>query len=336
MTRSDDYLEIAPEVAEALAGGRPVVALESTLIAHGLPAPIAVDTARALEGDVRAGGATPATIAVVDGRLRVGLDRPALERVAAGEAAEPRSAGPRGAGPHDGGVRKLSRRDLASALALGWTGATTVAATMAVARMAGIRVFATGGIGGVHRGAAATMDISADLPELARTAVCVVCAGAKAILDLRLTLEYLETLGVPVLGYQTDCFPAFYCRESAWGVDARVESAMDAARIAHARWTLGLGGGPLVCVPAPADVALPWEETEAAIGRALAAAEQAGIAGKALTPFLLAAVADATGGRSVQANVALVRQNARVAAEIAGALSSLPPCFPVPSSLHLS
>jgi pseudouridine-5'-phosphate glycosidase len=313
-------LEIAPMVAEALEGGLPVVALESTIIAHGLPFPVNLETAHALEDEVRAAGALPATIAVVDGRLRVGLDGASLARLAEGESA---------------GVRKLSGRDLASAVALGWTGATTVAATMAVAALAGVRVFATGGVGGVHRGATETMDISADLVELARTEVCVVCAGAKAILDLRLTLEYLETQGVPVLGYQTDSFPAFYCRDSPYTVDARIETAHDAARIAHVRWALGLGGGPLVCVPAPADVALTRDETEQAIAGALAAAARAGISGKRLTPFLLDAVREATGGRSLAANVALVRQNARVAAAIATALSTLSPCLSSRGTLHL-
>ncbi len=307
-TVSGVYLDVAQDVAEALASGRPVVALESTIIAHGLPHPTNVETARALEADIRAGGAVPATIAVVDGRLRAGLDALALERVAQGEAS---------------GVRKLSRRDLAAAVGLGWTGATTVSATMVIAALAGIRVFATGGIGGVHRGAAETMDISADLPELARTNVCVVCAGAKAILDLQLTREYLETMGVPVLGYRTDWFPAFYCRDSGLPVDARVDSAAVVAEICRARWTLGLGGGPLVCVPAPVDVALTREESEEAIGTALSAAAHAGITGKQLTPFLLNAVREATGGRSLTTNVALVRQNARIAAEIAVALGDV-------------
>ncbi len=302
------YLETNPEVTEALAHGRPVVALESTIIAHGLPYPVNLETARALEDEVRAAGAVPATIAVIEGRLRVGLDAPALERLAAGEA---------------GGVHKLSRRDLATAIGLGWTGATTVAATMAIAHLAGVRVFATGGIGGVHRGAAETMDISADLPELAHTPVCVVCAGAKAILDLRLTREYLETWGVPVLGYQTDLFPAFYCRESDLPVDARVDDPMAVARIAHTRWALRLGGGPLVCVPAPVSAALSRQETEAAIAAALAGADHAGVTGKAITPYLLDVVREATGGRSLIANVALVRQNAQVAARIAGALCTL-------------
>ncbi|MCR4405569.1 MAG: pseudouridine-5'-phosphate glycosidase [Anaerolineae bacterium] len=300
---AQDWLVLKAEVEEALKAGRPVVALESTLIAHGLPFPTNLETAHRLEEVIRAEGATPATIAVLGGRLRIGLDNAGLERLARG-----------------GNIRKVSRRDLPIVVAQGGDGATTVAATMWIAAQAGIKVFATGGIGGVHRGQ--PFDVSADLPELARTPVAVVCAGAKSILDLPLTLEWLETWGVPVLGYGTDEFPAFYTRSSGLPVDARVDSPQAAAEIIRARWDLGLGGGVLIVAPVPAEAELPAEVMEMAIAQALAAAEEQGIRGKAITPFLLARIAEITGGDSLQANVALLENNAAIAARIAGALAA--------------
>jgi pseudouridine-5'-phosphate glycosidase len=284
-----------------------VVALESTIISHGMPWPHNLETARKLEAEVRAEGCVPATIAVVDGRLRAGLAPPELERLA--------RAGT--------GVAKLSRRDLPVVVAQGGTGATTVAATMIVAALAGIPVFATGGIGGVHRGAATSFDISADLQELARTSVAVVCAGAKAVLDLRLTLEYLETHGVPVIGYGTQRLPAFWTRDSGLGVDARADTPADVARVMHAKWSLGLAGGIVVANPIPERFDLPAERVDRAIEEALADAGAQGIAGKAVTPFLLARVNALTGGDSLEANVALVRSNASVAAKIAAAYAAL-------------
>lgn len=304
-------LRIADEVATALDEGRPVVALESTLISHGLPYPQNLEVAAALEGEVRAGGAVPATIGVVGGAPTVGLTAADLERFATG--------GER--------VRKLTRRDLAVAVAQGADGATTVAATMALAAAAGVPVFATGGIGGVHRGAERTWDVSADLTELARTPVLVVCAGAKAILDLPATLEYLETLGVPVVGLGTGELPAFYSASSGLPLAARADTPAEVARIWRAQRDLvavAAPGGMLLCVPPPAEVALPRDEVEEAIARALARAEGAWVRGPAVTPFLLAAMAEETGGESVGTNVALLRQNARVAAQVAAALCALP------------
>ncbi|WP_114394392.1 pseudouridine-5'-phosphate glycosidase [Oleisolibacter albus] len=300
-----DFLSIHPDVATALKANRPVVALESTLISHGLPHPTNVETAKALEAAVRAGGAVPATIAVLDGRIRVGLDDADLERLA-----QP-------------GVRKVSRRDLPLVLAAGADGATTVAATMIAAHMAGIAVFATGGIGGVHRGVETTLDISADLEELAQSDVAVVCAGAKAILDLPRTLEYLETKGVPVVGYGTDRFPAFYTADLGLPVDGRVDSAEDAARILRAKWQLGLGGGVVFGVPIPEAAALDADAVEAAIRQAVGEAESQGVRGKALTPFLLKRLEELTGGASLTANTALLLNNARVGAGIAVAYARL-------------
>ncbi|MBY6262978.1 pseudouridine-5'-phosphate glycosidase [Azospirillum sp. 412522] len=295
-----------PEIADALAAKRPVVALESTVISHGMPYPQNLETARALEAEVRAAGAVPATIAVMDGRIRVGLDDAALERLA--------TAGP--------AARKLSRRDLPIALAAGGIGATTVAATMIGARLAGISVFATGGIGGVHRGAETSFDISADLDELARTSVCVVCAGAKSILDLAKTLEVLETRGVPVLGFGTDEFPAFYSRRSGLAVDHRCDNVRQVADILRAKWQLGLEGGVLLANPIPAADELDADAMEAAVAQALADAGSRQIKGKDITPHLLAALERLTGGRSLTANVALIRNNARVAAGVALALTA--------------
>jgi pseudouridine-5'-phosphate glycosidase len=301
----NNYLRLGEAVAEALAAGRPVVALESTVIAHGLPRPANVEVALAMEEAVRAAGATPATVALLDGRIVVGLSADEIARI--GE--EP-------------GVWKASRRDLAVALARGATAATTVAGTLACAALAGIRIFATGGIGGVHRGAEVSLDISADLPELARAPLVTVCAGAKAILDLPRTLEYLETLGVPVIGYQADELPAFYTRESGLRVPHRAESPEEIAVMAQAQWASGLGGGLLVTAPIPEAHALPRAEMEAAVERALAEAEAADVRGARLTPWLLARVADLTGGESVAANRALLLNNATLAGRIAAALAS--------------
>jgi len=329
---------IAPEVQTALAAGRPVVALESTVIAHGLPYPQNREVALAMEAIIREEGAVPATIAVLGGALRVGLTASEIEHLATAEAPSrltSRNGGRDGASAQN--VRKLSRRDIAACLIQRGDGATTVAATMLIAHRAGIHVFATGGIGGVHRqqiGKSANpqieehgtrntqhvVDISADLPELARTPVCVVCSGAKAILDLPATLEWLETWGVPVLGYQTDEFPAFYSRASGLPVSARVESPAEAAAVARAHWALG-GGGLLLAVPVPAAAELPPEAVEQAIAEALAAADRQGISGPAVTPFLLRRVGELTGGASLRANVALLQNNAAVAARLAVALA---------------
>lgn len=302
-------LRVSEEVTHALEEGRPVVALESTLISHGLPYPQNLEVARALENEVRVGGAVPATIGVANGVPTVGLEAATLERFAT----------------NSGAVRKLSRRDLAVAIAQRADGATTVAATMALAAAAGLEIFATGGIGGVHRGAAQSWDVSADLTELARTPVLVVCAGAKAILDLPATLEYLETVGVPVVGYDTDELPAFYSRSSGLTLPARADTAPLVARCWRAQRdhkALAAPGGMLLCVPPPAAMALPRDEVEAAIERALARAS-AELRGPAVTPFLLAAMAEETSGESISTNVALLRQNARVAAAIAVALAAL-------------
>jgi pseudouridine-5'-phosphate glycosidase len=295
-----------PEIVRAaLASSQPVVALESTVISHGLPFPHNLDLARAMEGEVREQRAQPATIGVVAGLPTVGMSDAEVERFAVAK-----------------GILKLSRRDIGYAAALGRDGATTVAATMALAALAGVQVFATGGIGGVHRGARETWDISADLTELARTPVLVVCAGAKAILDLPATIEYLETAGVPVLGLGTDELPAFYSASSGLPV-SRVESEAAAAAVWRAHRALGGGGGMLLTVPPPAEVALPRADVELAIERALAKAEAADVRGQAVTPFLLAAVAEETHGESRSTNIALLRQNARVAARVARAIVSL-------------
>jgi len=295
-------MQILPDVQRALDVGYPVVALESTLITHGLPRPINLEVARKLETIVREAGATPATIAIIGGSIQVGLDSGSLEHLA--RASD---------------VRKVSRRDLPIVVAHKGDGATTVAATMWIAARAGIRVFATGGIGGVHRGQ--PFDVSADLPELARTPVAVVCAGAKAILDLPLTLEWLETHGVPVIGYQCDEFPAFYSRRSGLPVDARVDTAEEAAAIILAKWRLEIEGGVLVTVPVPAELELDASAGESAIQAALEEAKQKGVRGKAITPFLLERVSQLTGGESQRANIALLENNARVAAELARHLS---------------
>ena len=303
--RPSDYLDVTPEVAAALAAGDPVVALESTIISHGMPYPRNVETAAAVEAVVRDSGAMPATIAVFDGRLKVGLTTDEIRRL--GEQ-----------GPQ---VIKCSRRDLPFVIARKQDGATTVAATMIIAAMAGIRVFATGGIGGVHRGVEDTLDISADLEELARTNVAVVCAGIKSVLDIGRTLEYLETAGVPVVGIKTDTLPAFYSRSSGFAVDYRADTAADVAAALQTKWDIGLDGGMVVAVPIPEQHALDSGEIGGVINDALAEMQQHGIIGKDTTPFLLASIAERTGGRSLEANIQLVLNNARVAAEIAVELS---------------
>lgn len=299
-------LDAHPEVAAALAAGAPVVALESTIIAHGMPWPHNLEAALRVEAEVRHHGAVPATVAVLGGRLKAGLSAPQMEALACGGASTP----------------KASRRDLAALVARGGSGATTVAATMIVAALAGIRVFATGGIGGVHRGAERSFDVSADLLELAQTPVAVVCAGAKSILDLGLTLEVLETQGVPVVGYGTDTLPAFYVRDSGHRLPLRVDSPDEAARLLQAQWALGLKGGVVLANPIPAEHAMPRERIDAAIDQALADAQAQGVRGKASTPFLLARVAALTGGDSLQANIALVLNNAALAAQVAVALAA--------------
>ena len=298
-------LQIHPHVQRALDGQRPVVALESTVIAHGLPYPQNREVAHALEAAVREGGAEPATIGVIRGVPTVGLDEATIEHFATSDQ-----------------ILKLSRRDLGVAIGTGRDGATTVAATMALAHAASIDIFATGGIGGVHRGARDSWDISADLTELGRTPVLVVCAGAKAILDLPATLEVLETLGVPVVGYGVDEFPAFYSRTSGLPLTARADTPAEVAAIWRAHRAIGGGSGLLLTVPPPPEAALPRDEVEAAVGRALAAAERAGIHGAAVTPFLLGAMKDETEGRSLSTNIALLRNNAAVAAAVAAAIMS--------------
>jgi pseudouridine-5'-phosphate glycosidase len=299
-----DYIEISPEVYDALHSDQPVVALESTVISHGLPRPTNLETARHCEAAIREEGAVPATVGIIGGKIVVGLDEDQLVTLALGED-----------------IRKVSRRDYPIALARKEHGATTVAGTMIAAYLAGIHVFATGGIGGVHRGDAD--DVSADLPELAATPVAVVCAGAKSILDLPRTLEYLETAGVPVIGYQTDTFPAFYASSSGLPVDVRLDSPKEVAELLTVKWSLGLDGGALIAVPPPVELALPTDELETAIEQALKAADEAGIRGKALTPFLLEKISTITGGRSLEVNIALLERNARTAAHIAGELSIL-------------
>ncbi len=301
------HLDIAPEVAQALREGRPVVALESTIISHGMPYPKNVETALLVEQTIRDHGAVPATIAVIGGRLKAGLSREEIEYL----------------GKTGRGVAKASRRDLPALVARGADGATTVATTMIIAHMAGIKIFATGGIGGVHRGAQTTMDISADLEELAHTPVMVICAGAKSILDLGLTLEYLETHGVPVLGYGTKELPAFYTRHSGFGVDYEVDSPEELARAFKAQGDLGFTGGMLVTNPIPEEYSMPKDVIDAAIDRAIRECEEQGIRGKDTTPFLLARVAELTGGDSLASNIQLVFNNARLAARTASAYCRL-------------
>ncbi len=301
------FLDVNPEVAQAIAAGKPVVALESTIISHGMPYPQNVETALNVERIIRENGAVPATIAIIGGRLKAGLTAEEIEYF----------------GKKGQAITKASRRDLAALCARGEDGATTVTTTMIIAHMAGIKVFATGGIGGVHRGAEKTMDISADLEELGQTPVMVVCAGAKSILDLGLTLEYLETKGVPVLGYGTKELPAFYTRTSGFSVDYRVDSPKELAAFFKAQQDLGLKGGILVTNPIPQEYAMPLDTINAAIDRAIAECEEQGIHGKATTPFLLARVAELTGGNSLASNIRLVYNNAALAAQTAAEFCKL-------------
>ncbi|WP_377158184.1 pseudouridine-5'-phosphate glycosidase [Roseateles sp. UC29_93] len=299
-----NLIDFSPEVAAARAQGRPLVALESTIISHGMPYPQNVQTAREVEAIVREHGAVPATIAVLDGKIRVGLNEAQLELL--------------GQSPD---AMKLSRRDLPFALATGRVGATTVAATMICARLAGIEVFVTGGIGGVHRGAETSFDISADLQELARTPVAVVCAGAKSILDLALTLEYLETHGVPVLSVGQENFAAFYTRDSGLKADFRIDAPADQARFLRTKWALGLSGGAVISNPVPAAHEMPRAVIDGFVEQALAEASAQGISGKAVTPYLLARIKDLSGGASLVTNIALVKHNAVVGAALAKALA---------------
>ena len=301
------YLDISPEVAEALNSGKPVVALESTIISHGMPYPRNVETALLVEQTIRENGAVPATIAIIGGRLKAGLSKDEIEYL----------------GKSGRNVAKTSRRDIAALVARKADGATTVTTTMMIAHMAGIKIFATGGIGGVHRGAETTMDISADLEELAQTPVMVVCAGAKSILDLGLTLEYLETKGVPVIGYGTNELPAFYTRQSGFGVDYRMDSPEELAAAFKASHDMGLKGGMLVTNPIPEEYAMPLSTINAAIDQAIAECNAQGIHGKKTTPFLLARVAELTGGDSLASNIQLVFNNARLAARTAAAYCRL-------------
>jgi pseudouridine-5'-phosphate glycosidase len=300
------YLDIAPEVRKALAAGQPVVALESTIISHGMPYPDNVETALLVEKTVRENGAVPATIAIIGGRLKAGLTQDEINYL----------------GQKGTEIAKASRRDLPVLTAMGKDGATTVASTMIIAAMAGIEIFATGGIGGVHRGAEKTMDISADLEELASAPVLVVCAGAKSILDLGLTLEYLETKGVPVIGYKTKELPAFYTRKSGFKVDARVENPQELASIWNVKRELNLKGGLLAVNPIPEEYSMDPQLINNAIDSAVKEADKLGIKGKELTPFLLAKIKDITGGDSLKSNIQLVLNNAALAAKTALALSN--------------
>lgn len=300
-----DWLAYSAPAAAARAAGRPIVALESTIIAHGMPWPENVHTARAVEAVIREQGAEPATIAVMGGRIRVGLSDDDLEQLGRG-----------------GQAHKVSRRDLPAVLASGELGATTVAGTMICAALAGIEVFVTGGLGGVHRGGESSMDISADLQELARTPVAVVCAGAKSILDIGLTLEYLETHGVPVLSCEQDNFAAFYTRDSGFRADYRLDDPAQQARFIRTQWSLGLTGGVVLSTPVPEAAAMPRAEIDAITQQALAEAAAQGITGKAVTPFLLARIKALTGGRSLATNIALVKHNAWVGARLAVALAT--------------
>lgn len=297
-------LSLSPQVRIALKERQPIVALESTIISHGMPYPQNVETAMLVEETVRETGAIPATIAIIGGELKAGLSKSEIDLL----------------GKTGTAVNKVSRRDLPYVVSQGLHGATTVAATMIIAEMASIRIFATGGIGGVHRGAANSMDISADLQELARTSVAVVSAGAKSILDLTLTLEYLETMGVPVLGYQTDEFPAFFTRKSGLSVDFRLDTPLEIAQLLRTKWDLGLKGGALIANPIPPEHEVEYGMIQEAIEQALVEADQKGIKGKAITPYLLARIEQLTQGQSLKANIQLVLNNAKLAAKIARAL----------------
>lgn len=301
-----EYMDIAPEVEKALSEDKPVVALESTIIFHGMPYPKNLECAERCEELLREKGVTPATIAIIGGRIKVGLNREEIDALI--EADD---------------VIKVSRRDIATVVAGKKNGATTVASTLLIAEMADIPVFATGGIGGVHRGLAENYDISADLPQLAKSNVCVVCAGAKSILDIGFTLEYLETLGVPVIGWRTDDFPAFYTRKSGFSVDSRAEAPEDVAGIMEAKWGLGIEGGILLACPVPEEYAMDDAVIGAAIIEAVASAEKDGIHGKESTPYILGKVLETTGGASLDTNMQLVWNNCRVAAEVAASYSNL-------------
>lgn len=301
------HLDIAPEIADALRDDRPVVALESTIISHGMPYPRNVATARQVEATVREHGAIPATIAVLGGRLRVGITHDEIDYL----------------GKRGQRVVKTSRRDLPFVVCSDEDGATTVAATMIIAAMAGIHVFATGGIGGVHRGVEETLDISADLEELARTNVAVVCAGPKSVLDIGRTREFLETRGVPVVGFQTDTLPAFYTRESEFAVDYRIDTFEEIAKVMRVKWDLRLRGGMVIANPIPKEAALGSKLVDAVINRAVTEMRKKGISGKDVTPYLLAKIAEQTDGKSLDANIQLVLNNARVAAGIAAAFTQL-------------
>ncbi|MBO4768125.1 MAG: pseudouridine-5'-phosphate glycosidase [Bacteroidales bacterium] len=303
----DRYLEVAPEVKAALESGKPVVALESTIISHGMPYPQNVETALRVERTIRESGAVPATVAVIGGRMKAGLSEAEIGHL----------------GKKGREVAKVSRRDLPVIVSKGADGATTVATTMIIAAMAGIKVFATGGVGGVHRGAEVTMDISADLEELARTPVMVICAGAKSILDLGLTLEYLETKGVPVIGYGTDELPAFYTRRSGFKVDYRLDTPEEVAAAFFALQESGLGGGMLVTNPVPEEYSMDFDTINAAIDQAVEDARRLGIRGKETTPYLLARIKDLTGGESLESNIQLVLNNARLGAAVATALCKM-------------
>lgn len=304
---SAEFLQISPEVQDALNNNKPIVALESTIISHGMPFPQNAQTALEVEDAIRQQGVIPATIAIIRGVMKVGLSKEEIELL----------------GREGHAVTKVSRRDLPFVVAAGINGATTVASTMIIAAMAGIKVFATGGIGGVHRGAEHTFDISADLQELAKTNVAVVCAGAKSILDLGLTTEYLETNGVPLIGYQAQSLPAFFCRTSPFEVSIRLDSAEAIARAMAVKWQTGLNGGLVVANPIPEQFAMAEETINAAIDQAVREAEEQGVTGKASTPFLLARVAEVTGGDSLKSNIQLVFNNARLACDIAKAYQRL-------------
>ncbi|PAB59259.1 pseudouridine-5'-phosphate glycosidase [Anaeromicrobium sediminis] len=300
------YLDIHPEVQKALDENKPVIALESTIISHGMPYPQNVETARKVEEIVRENGAVPATIAILNGRLKVGLTDEDLEYLGQGDD-----------------ILKASRRDLPFIVAKKLNGATTVASTMIVAALAGIKVFVTGGIGGVHRGAETTFDVSADLQELANTNVAVICAGAKSILDIGLTLEYLETHGVPVVGFKTEELPAFYTRKSGFSVDYKADSELDVAKALKAKWDLGLKGGMVIANPIPEEHQMDYDAITKAIEDALVEADEKGISGKESTPFLLGKVKEITKGKSLESNIELVFNNARVGSKIAVELYNL-------------
>ena len=296
----NSYLDVHPEVENALNSKQPIVALESTIISHGMPYPENIETALMVEDTVRANNAIPATIAIIKGRLKVGLTKKEIEFLATNDE-----------------VRKISRRDLALAVSQKFSGSTTVASTMIIAHLAKIAVFATGGIGGVHRGAEKTLDISADLEELSRTNVCVVCAGAKSILDIGLTLEYLETKGVPIIGYKTSDLPAFYSSKSGFNVDYRVDSAFDISEILKTKWSLSINGGVLITNPIPKTFELELTMMNEAINKAIIEAEKEKITGKEITPYLLSKVNEITQGKSLNANIKLIQNNAVLAAKIA-------------------